>query len=85
MNFLQFRVSESEVMFYVQLKEIEGLQHLCDLRVLNLAGNAIEKVHNLAGLDALVELNLRRNRIRSLVCYLEIRTQFLWLLDAEVP
>ena len=46
---------------------MEGLQHLADLRVLNLASNSLEHVKNLSGLTSLVELNLRRNRIQTAV------------------
>ena len=46
---------------------VEGLQHLSDLRVFNLAGNCVEHVKNLCGLTSLVELNLRRNRIQTAV------------------
>jgi len=52
-----------------QIHVVEGLQHLCDLRVLNLAGNCIEHVRNLSGLTSLVELNLRRNRIQTAVSW----------------
>ena len=48
---------------------VQGLQQLCDLRVLNLAGNCIEHVKNLSGLSSLVELNLRRNRIQTAVSW----------------
>lgn len=46
---------------------IENLNHLAELRVLNLAGNQISNVDNLSGMDSLAELNLRRNRIRTVV------------------
>lgn len=36
--------------------------------MLNLAGNQIVLVDSLSGLDALAELNLRRNKIRAVVC-----------------
>ena len=45
------------------------MSHLTHLRVLNLAGNDISCATNLSGLQALAELNLRRNRITSIVCY----------------
>ena len=50
-----------------QIRHIENIQHLSELRVLNLAGNAIEQVKNLRGLDSLTELNLRRNKIQTVV------------------
>jgi len=53
----------------LQIKRIENLDHLSDLRVLNLAGNLIQHVENLTGLDLLTELNLRRNKIRSVVSH----------------
>jgi Leucine-rich repeat (LRR) protein len=48
--------------FYFQ---VTGLDGLCELKVLNLAGNLIRKISNLNGLTSLEELNIRRNRIRS--------------------
>ena len=51
-----------------QIREIENLTHLYHLRVLNLAGNNITCVSGLTGLQALAELNLRRNRITNVVC-----------------
>ena len=51
----------------LQIRDIEGLGHLAHLRVLNLAGNEITCVSNLTGLQALTELNLRRNRITLVV------------------
>ena len=51
----------------LQIRHIERLNHLTELRVLNLAGNRIEFVDNLQGMNALTELNLRRNQIRSVV------------------
>ena len=50
-----------------QITEINNLNHLLELRVLNLAGNAISHVRNLQGMDSLTELNLRRNRITTVV------------------
>lgn len=41
----------------------DNLSHLKDLRVLNLAGNEITHAKNLAGLNSLTEINLRRNRV----------------------
>ena len=52
----------------LQIREIESLSHLSHLRVLNLAGNDLTCVSGLAGLQALAELNLRRNRITNVVC-----------------
>ncbi len=51
----------------VQIRYIENLNHLTHLRVLNLAGNDLTCVSSLAGLQALAELNLRRNRITHVV------------------
>ena len=50
-----------------QITEIKNLNHLLELRVLNLAGNAIGHVGNLHGMDSLTELNLRRNHITTVV------------------
>lgn len=50
-----------------QIRDVENLNHLTELRVLNLAGNQIEQVDNLAGLSSIKEINLRRNRISTLV------------------
>lgn len=50
-----------------QIRDIENLGHLAHLRVLNLAGNEIACVSGLTGLQALAELNLRRNRITLVV------------------
>ena len=52
---------------HLQIREIECLDHLSHLRVLNLAGNNITCVSGLARLQALAELNLRRNRITNVV------------------
>lgn len=52
----------------LQIREIECLNHLSHLRVLNLAGNDLTCVSGLAGLQALAELNLRRNRVTHVVC-----------------
>jgi len=46
-----------------KIGRIENINHLSDLRVLNLANNLIKTVDNLQGLDSLTELNLRRNII----------------------
>ncbi|MEJ1288750.1 leucine rich repeat containing 49 [Cricetulus griseus] len=45
------------------ITKIENVNHLCDLRVLNLARNLLSHVDNLNGLDSLTELNLRHNQI----------------------
>ena len=65
----------------MQISKIERLNHLCELRVLNLAGNAIHLVENLSGLESLAELNLRRNKISAVVshmirCSKEVKTKF---------
>jgi len=46
---------------------IENLSHLSELRVLNLAGNIIDTVGCLRGMNSLTELNLRRNMIQTVV------------------
>lgn len=51
----------------LQITVIEKLNHLAELRVLNLAGNMITHVNGLTGMDSLAELNLRRNKIKSVV------------------
>ena len=48
-----------------KISRIENINHLADLRVLNLANNLITNVSNLTGLFSLTELNLRRNLIDS--------------------
>lgn len=53
--------------FVFQITKIENVNHLCDLRVLNLARNLLSHVDNLNGLDSLTELNLRHNQITSVV------------------
>ena len=55
------------VFVFFQITRIENLGHLKELRVLNLAGNLIDYVDMLSGMDALTELNLRRNRIKTIV------------------
>ena len=52
---------------YPQISEVKNLNHLLELRVLNLAGNTIGHVGNLRGMDSLTELNLRRNHITTAV------------------
>ena len=69
--------SDKRCIFITQVREIEGLSHLSHLRVLNLAGNDISCVANLSGLQALAELNLRRNRITSMVIYITTFTNVL--------
>lgn len=74
-----------------QIKEIKNLDHLSDLRVLNLAGNQIEHVRNLTGLNLLTELNLRRNKIRTVVgdddhclfCSAVEWLRIVWICTAE--
>lgn len=53
--------------FFLQITKIENVNHLCDLRVLNLARNLLSHVDNLNGLDSLTELNLRHNQITFVV------------------
>lgn len=53
--------------FFIQITKIENVNHLCDLRVLNLARNLLSHVDNLNGLDSLTELNLRHNQITFVV------------------
>ena len=68
---LYLALTKPKYVFITQVREIEGLSHLSHLRVLNLAGNDISCVANLSGLQALAELNLRRNRITSMVSYVQ--------------
>lgn len=55
------------IFFFKQITKIENVNHLCDLRVLNLARNLLSHVDNLNGLDSLTELNLRHNQITFVV------------------
>lgn len=55
------------LLFSSQIGSIENLNHLTDLRVLNLSRNCLTCVENLNGLDSLAELNLRYNQISSVV------------------
>ena len=51
-----------------RLRAVEGLCHLTELRVLNLAGNLLGPSLDssaLLGMHALIELNLRRNQLTS--------------------
>lgn len=52
-----------------QISNVTGLSTLTELKVLNLAGNQIRfiGVGDFQGLNALQELNLRRNRLRKLL------------------
>lgn len=54
-----------------QILHVTGLTTLSELKVLNLAGNQIRHVGviDLQGLKSLQELNLRRNRIKKLLCF----------------
>lgn len=52
---------------------------LKDLRVLNIAANEIKIVENLDGLNSLVELNLRRNKIEEIVRFDLIKIVFYYL------
>ena len=61
-----FSFDKTSILMF-QISCIENLNHLSELRVLNLAGNQITSVDNLTGIDALAELNLRRNKIRTVV------------------
>lgn len=56
-----------------QITQIEGLSCLNNLKVLNLAGNQIKIVglNDLDGLQSLQELNLRRNKLRKLLGFVE--------------
>ena len=53
--------------YYLQIAKIENLAHLTVLRVLHLAGNEIVNVCKVSGMKPLAELNLRRNKISSVV------------------
>lgn len=57
----------NNIHWLLQIQVIENINHLTELRVLNLAGNRITFVDNLVGMVSLAELNLRRNQIHSLV------------------
>lgn len=50
-----------------QISKIENINHLSELRVLNLARNLLSIVENLNGLDSLTELNLRHNQVSAIV------------------
>lgn len=50
-----------------QITKIENINHLSELRVLNLARNLLSIVENLNGLDSLTELNLRHNQVSAIV------------------
>ncbi|XP_035409675.1 leucine-rich repeat-containing protein 49 isoform X4 [Cygnus atratus] len=45
---------------------MENINHLSELRVLNLARNLLSIVENLNGLDSLTELNLRHNQVSAI-------------------
>lgn len=63
-----YKKSQNVFFILFQISNIENLNHLTELRVLNLAGNHIVHVDNLSGMDSLAELNLRRNKIKTVVC-----------------
>jgi len=65
---------------FLQIIKIENLGHLTELRVLNLAGNEIVHVCNVSGMRALAELNLRRNKIGTVVCIFVSVYQITWCL-----
>ena len=69
-----FHIDCSLFVLCFKIVKIENLGHLNELRVLNLAGNEIVHVSNVSGMRALSELNLRRNKICTVVCtcYLHI-------------
>nr|CAI5867843.1 unnamed protein product [Callosobruchus analis] len=52
-----------------QICQVGGLSSLTELKVLNLAGNQIKTIgpRDLEGLYSLLELNLRRNRLKKLI------------------
>nr|CAH7759362.1 unnamed protein product [Callosobruchus chinensis] len=52
-----------------QISQVGGLSALIELKVLNLAGNQIKIIgsRDLEGLHSLLELNLRRNRLKKLI------------------
>lgn len=62
---LLFRIINS--FLYFQITKIENLNHLHELRVLNVAANKLKVIENLHGLHSLVEFNLRRNYITDVV------------------
>ena len=53
-----------------KINKIENINHLSELRVLNLANNLITTVSNLNGLVSLTELNLRR-KLDNVTCVKE--------------
>lgn len=57
-----------------QITQVGGLGKLKELKVLNLAGNQIKNIgtNDLYGLHSLQELNLRRNRLKKLLGFLEL-------------
>ncbi|XP_046661614.1 leucine-rich repeat-containing protein 49-like isoform X2 [Homalodisca vitripennis] len=70
-----------------QISQVGGLANLCELKVLNLAGNQIRTIgpSDLQGLGALQELNLRRNRLKRLMCFGDTpQLQKLFLSNNEI-
>ncbi|KDR12222.1 hypothetical protein L798_13829, partial [Zootermopsis nevadensis] len=70
-----------------QITQVGGLSALSELKVLNLAGNQIRVIgaSDLQGLRSLRELNLRRNRIKSLLGFRETpQLQKLFLSNNEL-
>lgn len=51
------------------LNSTAGFEDLVTLRVLNIAGNRIERICRLSALTSLVELNLKRNMLTSLCSF----------------
>lgn len=74
------RLSFFLLLSFLQIIKIENLGHLTELRVLNLAGNEIVHVCNVSGMRALAELNLRRNKIGTVVCIFVSVYQITWCL-----
>lgn len=50
-----------------QIREITSINHLHELRTLNLSSNQIYQMNGLRGLKSLVELNLNKNNITEVV------------------
>lgn len=71
------------VTLWFQIQVIENINHLTELRVLNLAGNRITFVDSLIGMMSLAELNLRRNHIKSLVCDLVVKSYHVLLVYSD--
>lgn len=98
MDFLSFRIKVIEGLNTLtrievldlhgnQIVHVTGLSSLSQLKVLNLAGNQISNIghSDLRGLCSLQELNLRRNRLRKLLGFVDTpNLQKLFLSNNEL-